>query len=427
LKKLTNGFPATVYDYGKTYSDLVFPVVTGTYYNNSQLCISLNLKNKNSSGSRISYNVETEFKDCDITVVFVPTEEIGRILYKYRNSILKFNPRCYLEMQANSVNKEIYKTIKERKTNEFALFNNGITMLSDETLVNEKIGQKDKAQIVIKNPQIINGGQTAYTLSRIYDEVENRKESIDIFQNKEVLLKIITFGDTAARDESAKLTLIEDISKATNKQSAVSDADRRSNDKIQIELQRRIFESFGFYYERKKGEYADGIREKYITRDLIIDRETLLRLAMSCDGLPAQARRTSSKRLFQEENFRRFMNDPERHSEYFYAYICYMQLHDIERELSKYKDDRFGTTNYGQGVRYGKFAVISVCCALFSAERDAYKNTKNHVLQVLANWLDFEKYAIGRPMNYLYFRVYTEEESSITTQELNFEGYYKGR
>ncbi|NKQ13773.1 hypothetical protein DQ405_026850 [Pseudomonas sp. SST3] len=95
--------------------------------------------------------------------------------------------------------------------------------------------------------------------------------------------------------------------------------------------------------------------------------------------------------------------------------------------MSKYKDDRFGTTNYGQGVRYGKFAVISVCCALFSAERDAYKNTKNHVLQVLANWLDFEKYAIGRPMNYLYFRVYTEEESSITTQELNFEGYYKGR
>ncbi|TOO19281.1 AIPR family protein, partial [Vibrio parahaemolyticus] len=102
-----------------------------------------------------------EYKDCDITVVFVPTSEIGRVLYTYRNSILKYNPRCYLEMKANTVNNEIYSTIKNKNTNEFALFNNGITMLSDETNVNERIGQKDKAQILISNPQIINGGQTA--------------------------------------------------------------------------------------------------------------------------------------------------------------------------------------------------------------------------------------------------------------------------
>ncbi|MCS3514348.1 AIPR family protein [Pseudomonas grimontii] len=427
LKKLTNGFSVSVYDHEKSYSELVFPVVTGTYYNNSQLCISLNLKNKNSSGSRISYNVETEFKDCDITVVFVPTEEIGRILYRYKNSILKFNPRCYLEMQSNSVNKEIYSTIKERKTNEFALFNNGITMLSDETLVNEKVGQKDKAQIIIKNPQIINGGQTAYTLSRIYDETEGKREDIKIFENKEVLLKIITFGETAAKDEAAKLKLIEDISKATNKQSTVSDADRRSNDKIQIELQKNIFESFGYYYERKKGEYADGIKEKYISRDLVIDRETLLRLAMTCDGLPAQARRTSSKRLFQEENFRKFLNSPDRHSEYFYAYSCYLSLFDLEKELSKYKDDRFGTSNFGQGVRYGKFAVVSICAKRFGSKKGSHQDARSHIMDVLNEWVSFERFSIANPLNHTYFRVYTDEESGATNQELNFEGYYKGR
>ena len=427
LKKLTNGFSVSVYDHEKSYSELVFPVVTGTYYNNSQLCISLNLKNKNSSGSRISYNVETEFKDCDITVVFVPTEEIGRILYRYKNSILKFNPRCYLEMQSNSVNKEIYSTIKERKTNEFALFNNGITMLSDETLVNEKVGQKDKAQIIIKNPQIINGGQTAYTLSRIFDEIEGKREDIKIFENKEVLLKIITFGETAAKDEAAKLKLIEDISKATNKQSTVSDADRRSNDKIQIELQKSIFESFGFYYERKKGEYADGIREKYISRDLVIDRETLLRLAMTCDGLPAQARRTSSKRLFQEENFRKFLKTPDRHAEYFYAYRCYLNLFELEKELSKFKDDRFGTSTFGQGVRYGKFAVVSICAKKFGSEKDCHQDPRKHIMDILNEWISFERFAIANQLNHSYFRVYTDEESGTTNQELNFEGYYKGR
>jgi len=268
LKKLTGGFPAKIHDFDEVYRKLVFPVVTGTYYNHSELCITLNLTNKSSSSARISYNVETEYKDCDITVVFVPTEEIGKILYKYKNSILKFNPRCYLELQTNFVNREIYETISNKSTNEFALFNNGITMLSDDTSLNERIGQKDKAQIIIENPQIINGGQTAFTLSRIYEEVIQGKRNKNIFDNKEVLLKIITFSRSSSTDEDHKLKLIESISKATNRQSEVSDADRRSNDKIQIDLQTKLFDLFGVYYERKRGEFADGVRDKYINRKL---------------------------------------------------------------------------------------------------------------------------------------------------------------
>jgi len=170
LRKLTGGFSATIFDYERTYSELVFPVVSGTYYNEKELCIRLNLSNTTLSSSRISYNVNTNFKSCDISLVFVPTREIGQILYKYKNSILKFNPRSYLELSNNTVNKDISKTITERTTNEFALFNNGITMLSEGTNFNERVGVKDQAQVVVTNPQIINGGQTAYTLSRLYEQ-----------------------------------------------------------------------------------------------------------------------------------------------------------------------------------------------------------------------------------------------------------------
>jgi hypothetical protein len=55
-------------------------------------------------------------------------------------------------------------TILNSDTIEFALFKNGITMLSDDTNINEKIGQKNKALLRIRNPQIINGGQTSFTL-----------------------------------------------------------------------------------------------------------------------------------------------------------------------------------------------------------------------------------------------------------------------
>ena len=246
LQKLSGGFYTAVYDHTKSYSDLVFPVVSGTHYNKSELCISLNLSNRNSSSARVSYAVTTGFEECDISLIFVPTREIGSILYKYKNSILKYNPRSYLELQNNTVNKEIAQTITGKKTNEFALFNNGITILSDGTDFNERVGAKDQAQAIVTNPQIINGGQTAYTLSRLFEDMLNGKIPENIFEDKEVLVKIITFPPTDTGDPERKLHLIEDISKATNQQTPVEEADRRSNEKIQIQLQGKAIRGLRF-------------------------------------------------------------------------------------------------------------------------------------------------------------------------------------
>ncbi|WP_421310932.1 AIPR family protein [Aeromonas veronii] len=427
IKRLTNGFAAEIIDNDRIYNELLFPVVTGTYYNNSLLSISLNLTNKNSSSARISYNVETEYKDCDITVVFVPTEEIGRILYTYKNSILKYNPRCFLEMKANSVNKEIHNTIINKKTNEFALFNNGITMLSDETSVNERIGQKDKAQIIISNPQIINGGQTAFTLSRIYEDIKNNIQNDDVFNNKEVLLKIITFGELSSKNEQQKRLLIESISKATNRQNEVSDADRRSNDKIQIDLQEIFFQKFGYYYERKKGEFSDGIKDKYITRNQIIDRELLLRLAICCDMQPAIARRASVNSLFQESNFSKYLNNAERATEYFYAFNIYQKINNLEKSVREDINDRFGTSAYGQAIRYGRFAVTSVCVNMLYNGYESLNELDTHLKQIIGKWVEFERYAQERPKNNSYFRKYKDQDTGVIKQDLNYEGYYKGR
>lgn len=427
IKRLTNGFTAEIIDNDRIYNELLFPVVTGTYYNNSLLSISLSLTNKNSSSARISYNVETEYKNCDITVVFVPTEEIGRILYTYKNSILKYNPRCFLEMKANSVNKEIHNTIINKKTNEFALFNNGITMLSDETSVNERIGQKDKAQIIISNPQIINGGQTAFTLSRIYEDIKNSTQDDDVFNNKEVLLKIITFGELSSKNEQQKRLLIESISKATNRQNEVSDADRRSNDKIQIDLQEIFFQKFGYYYERKKGEFSDGIKDKYITRNQVIDRELLLRLAICCDMQPAIARRASVNSLFQESNFSKYLNDADRATEYFYAFNIYQKINNLEKSIREDINDRFGTSAYGQAIRYGRFAVTSVCVNMLYDGPDSLNETDTHLKQIIGKWVEFERYAQERPKNNSYFRKYKDQDTGVVKQDLNYEGYYKGR
>jgi hypothetical protein len=156
----------------RCYQRLVYPVLTGTFFNATDLHIGIDLSNKN-AGAKISYTVATQYGDCEITVLFVPIAEIAKVMHRYKNAILKYNPRSYLQHEGREVNAAIRHTVVDKKTNEFSLFNNGLTMLSDETYINERIGQKNKAKLTLKNPQIINGGQTAYTLSRILEENSN--------------------------------------------------------------------------------------------------------------------------------------------------------------------------------------------------------------------------------------------------------------
>jgi hypothetical protein len=430
LKLLTGGFPCEVFDFNKTYDELVFPIVSGTFYNLSELYININLNNKGAS-SKVSYKVETEFKECNISVLFVPTIEIASILNKYKNSILKYNPRSYLDLSSSPVNRAIRETMTSKTTNEFALFNNGITMLSDETHYNENVGIKDRAQLTVTNGQIINGGQTAFTLSLIYDGlVKEGKDPLKVFDGKEVLLKVITFDDAKEADPKKKLELIESISKATNQQTHVTDADRRSNDKIQIEIQENLFKEFGIYYERKRGEFGDGLRNKYVDRSMIIGRDHFLRICLACDGKAAQARRNSEKQNFKRSNFENILNDPERYKEYFFALSCYNALNKIQAAIDKDSNDPFGEINYGYALRYGKFAVTTVAVRSYDPNvdsKDLSKRAEESVKNVIDQWLDFEENIENQDHNIDYFREKIDEDSGKIRLELNYTGYYKGR
>lgn len=293
LSRIVGGLPFEVIDWEKCYDLLVFPVISGTYFNAADLVIHLDLSNKN-AGTKISYTVDTRFGECDITALFVPTLEIARTFHKYKNSILKYNPRSYLELEGDKVNQAIRNTILQQGKNEFALYNNGITMLSDETHLNERIGQRNKAQLNLTNPQIINGGQTAYTLSRIYEEL-GQEQAATVFEGKEVLLKIITFNTTPDTKTDDKLKLIEAVSAATNLQTTVINADRYSNEPLNLQLQKIVFERYGLLYERKRGEFADGVHNGYIEPTQIIERNLFFRILFAANG---DLTRAVQKRLF---------------------------------------------------------------------------------------------------------------------------------
>lgn len=302
VRTLTGGYPAEVFDFQKSYEKLVFPVISGTYFAASEIKIPLDITNKN-AGTKISYTVSTKASDCEITVLFVPAIEIAKIMSKYKNSILQFNPRSYLEFEGQQVNSAIRSTILNTKTNELALFNNGITIISDETDISEKVGRKNTAQLLIKNPQIINGGQTSYTLSKIYEEcksnAESEEEIYEVFENKEILVKVITLIDNDS--DASKQQLIDEISNATNKQTPVIGADRFANDTKHKKIQLALFERCGLLYERKRGEFSDGVANGYISIAQILERNHFFRLYYAIKG---QVDVSTQRKLFERNELK---------------------------------------------------------------------------------------------------------------------------
>ncbi len=290
LRKLTGGHYADVFNFERSYNELVFPILSGTFFRASDVIIQIDLQNK-SAGAKTSYSVTTKDYECEITVIFLPTLEVARIIDKYRNTVLEYNPRSYLEFEGQAVNSSIRTTLLKPDSNEFALMNNGLTILSNETNINERIGQHNKAQLRILNPQIINGGQTAYTLGRAMNE--DRATAEERFAGKEVLTKIITLTPKNASVDTLdeRNRLIREISEATNRQSPVVNADRLSNDPNYIKVQEVLYKRYGILYERKRGEFSDGIGSGYIKDAEILERNLFLRIFLSALGKLDAARR----------------------------------------------------------------------------------------------------------------------------------------
>lgn len=279
VERLFHGDETNIVNFDRCYGELVIPTIRGEQHYTSSMRLQIDLSNKSNS-SRLSAEIITAHGPSEVTVVLVPTIEIAKIMSRYKNSILRYNPRSYLEFREQRTNEGIHQSIVEIETGEFAILNNGITIVSDETYVNERVGSKNRAQVEIVNPQIINGGQTAYTLARIFDE----SSDIDrerLFSGKEVMVRIITLPQI---DEESKKNLILSISSATNSQTAVSSIDRTASNDLNREIAEIVFKKTGLLYEPKRGEYSDALRSKYIDKDDVIDRALFTRIMHIASG-----------------------------------------------------------------------------------------------------------------------------------------------
>ena len=157
IRRLIDNTYYEIYDAETAYKKLIFPLSTGTYYDPDEIIITIELAFK--EYPRLKQMVDTEFGQYNVTAIFVPTQEIGRILSKYKNAILKYNPRNFLSLQKKSVNENIRTSITEHEKNNFAILNNGITMLSDNVNISESTGKQNEGQLILTRHRFLMEGR----------------------------------------------------------------------------------------------------------------------------------------------------------------------------------------------------------------------------------------------------------------------------
>ena len=277
--------------------------------------------------------------------------------------------------------------------------NNGITILAEYSSLTDRTGVEGEGQLIIKDPQILNGGQTATTLAMMNEDSEI---GVAAFESKEVLLKIIE--RPKGKSESELADFIESISDATNKQSKIVEADRRSNDPRMIQLQKHFYDEYGLFLERKRGEFRYGLDDKIVSKTEMIDRVTMARALTAYTGDPSRAR-SSENRIFEEEGFNKLLKDLDLSL----AAKAFFALDRLEAFSSE-----------GQSLRYAKYAILLAVSCLDQSGFDSSKPIRERalamVVRVLSKWKEFESHVGKLPGNAHY----------QSAEGFNHDGYCKG-
>lgn len=377
------------------YNHVLIPYLKRDFYNKEDFSFEIYI-NQERTANRIRYSVDlADGESAEVQLCFVPTIEIARMMSQYRNSILQYNPRCYVGIRNTGVNADIKDSVSNTDHNEFSLLNNGITIICNEINYNDNTAQRGRASITVSNPQIVNGGQTAFTLAHLY---ENNTDH-SIFENKEVLTKfIIIIGN---RDD-----MIEKISDATNNQNPIRPRDKASNDPSMIKLQSELFDRFGVLLERKQGEFYDSIKDGLVDKNDILDSVTLMRLLLVYKGSVARARNAGESVLFNSCNIGSVDIDEIYRLIQIYNLVSDLQKQDGHNGAKKYKVDI-----WGNGLRYGQFAIIYAVYRISAID----SNIENCLENIRSKWIDFETVVRNDPNNQIYF-----------SDDADYDNYYKG-
>ena len=243
-----------------------------------------------------------------------------------RTSLLEPNVRDFQGI-SNPVNTEIRKTLTSNDpTPEFWWLNNGITVIAEDCSYTGD-------SVTITRPEIVNGLQTSHEVFGAFQDPQKR-------DNRNVLLKIVVTKDEAARNQ---------VIKATNNQTYVSDLTLRSTDRVHFDIE-DVLKLHGLYYDRRKGEYKR--LKKPISR--IISPKALAQAVMAVYmQRPSDARARPESILKSKEQYARIFSDD-------YDKLFYVACITILKHTSAFLKNAVAERDLRARLRY-HVAMMATC------------------------------------------------------------------
>lgn len=167
------------------------------------------------------------------------TDKDGKLI----RHIFESNVRDY--QGKTNVNNEIQDTLENPGGEEFWWLNNGVTILASE------VAAPGGKELVVHNPEIVNGLQTSSEIHRFYSINKDKLEG----ENRDVLVRIIVPESEETRDR---------IIRATNSQTPIPKSSLRATDQVHRQIE-DFLKPRGLYYDRRKNFYKnEGKKPKEI-------------------------------------------------------------------------------------------------------------------------------------------------------------------
>ena len=184
------------------------------------------------------------------------------------------NVRVYLGEQ-NEINRRIFDTAISDEAGLFWYYNNGITIVCERFSYQSSYRN---APLRLRNPQVVNGGQTSHAL------FQASKANFASLKKIRLLVRVI---ETQDKSFYAK------VAEATNSQTPIRSRDLRSNDPTLLRLEASLL-ARGWYLDRKRDQHSA------VAETVRIDALKLGQIWLAyIRGEPDKAK-TASDRIFGE-------------------------------------------------------------------------------------------------------------------------------
>jgi hypothetical protein len=273
----------------------------------------------------------------------VSATELSKVIAKdKKRHIFALNVRKFLGVKG-AVNSNIYRTCTNKNQNKlFWFLNNGLTMTCDSF---DMVHDPDEPHVKLKNVQIVNGCQTASTLTHAYEQGT-------LLDGTTVMVRIY---------KTDIENLVEDIVVTTNTQNKITPRDLRSNYPEQIDIQ-TSFMANDYFYERKPREFDSNNESTNIntmTNDFV-GRSVLAAVLGKCGDA-----RSRKGKIWSEHYDKIFTNI--KHPEILLIpSILYLQVKDNLNEDLFNSDD----ISYRYLVKNASLHVLKIVCFLWRGSSD---------------------------------------------------------